>query len=73
MGRYLPFTDYLILGDHGKKYKDKVYLDEYYPDLKSIILHSENVFLVQDNMKYYLDRECEIYSHPQNYIYFLGK
>ena len=73
MGRYLPFTDYLILGDHGKKYKDKVYLDEYYPDLKSIILHSENVFLVQDNMKYYLDRECEIYSHPQDYIYFLGK
>lgn len=73
MGRYLPFTDYLILGNHGKKYKDKIYFDEYYPDLKAIILHSENVFLVQDNMKYYIDRECEIYSHPQDYIYFLGK
>ncbi len=73
MGKYLPFTDYLILGDHGKKYTNRVYLDEYYPDLKSIILHSENLYLMQDNMKYYLDRECEIYSHPQDYIYFLGK
>lgn len=73
ISRYFPFTDYLILGEHGKKYKETVYFDEYYPDLKNIILHSENIFLMQDNMQYYLDRDCTIYSHPKDIIYFIDK
>ena len=68
--RYMSLTDHLILGDHGKKYKDKIYISEYYEDLDSIILHSENVFLLQDNMRYYLEKECNILSHPDTFVYF---
>lgn len=71
--KYLPFTDHLILGDHGKKYKDKIYIEECYDDIDSMILHSENVFLVQKNMQFYLDNGCDIYSHPEEYVYFVGK
>ncbi len=70
---YFDFTDHLILGDHGKKYKDKIYLEESYSDLDTLILHSENVFLKQDNMLHLLSRGCKIYSHPKDIIYFSGK
>ena len=69
----ISLSDHLILGDHGKKYKSRIYIEECYPDLDSIIIHSDNVFLKQDNMQYYLDRYCNIYSQPEKIIYFLGK
>ena len=71
--RCISLSDHLILGDHGKKYKSKIYVEECYPDLDSIIIHSDNLFLKQDNMQYYLDRGCKIYSQPEDIIYFLGK
>lgn len=69
----IELSDHLILGDHGKKYKSKVYIEDCYSDLDSIIIHSDNVFLKQENMQYYLDGDCNIYSHPEDVIYFIGK
>ncbi len=68
--RYISLTDHLILGEHGKKYKDRVDITECYDDLDSIIIHSANVFLTQNNMKYYLERNCNILSHPISVIYY---
>ena len=51
----ISLTDHLILGDHGKKYKEKIYLSEEYPDLENIIINSDNIFLTQDSMQYYMD------------------
>ena len=67
--KYLSLSDHVILGDHGKKYKDKVYIDESFSDLDSLIIHSDNLFLKQDNMKFYLDRGCKILSHPEDVVY----
>ena len=66
---YISLSDYLILGEHGKKYKDKLYLDECYQNLSGIIIHSDNVFLKQENMKFLSERGCKIYSHPKEIIY----
>ena len=71
--KYLPLTDHLILGDHGKKYKDKIYIADCYEDLNSIVIHSDNIFLKQNNMQYYIEKGCEIFSHPNNIIYYVGK
>ena len=71
--RYISLSDHLILGDHGKKYKEKIFLTDCHADLDSIIIHSDNVFLTQGSMQYYLDKCCNIYSHPENIIYFQGK
>ena len=67
--KYLSLSDHVILGDHGKKYKEKVYLTEASPTLDSLIIHSDNIFLMQSNMQYYLDRGCSILSHPSEVIY----
>ena len=70
MMKYLSLSDYIILGEHGKKYKEKVYIDNCFEDLDTIVIHSANVFLMQENMQYFLDNNCEIYSHPKEIIYF---
>ncbi len=64
-------TDYLILGDHGKKYKERIYLTECYDDLDALVIHSDNIFLKQNNMKYLQEKGCDIYSHPEQIIYFV--
>lgn len=69
--KYASLSDYIILGDHGKKYKDKTYLEECYEDLDGLVIHSENIFLKQHNMQYYIDNGCGIWSHPEEIIYFL--
>ena len=69
--KYISLTDHLILGNHGKKYKTKIYLDECYADLDSIVIHSENVFLRQENMQYFIDKGCRIYSHPDESVYYI--
>ena len=71
--KYIAMTDHLILGDHGKKYKSKIYLSECYADLDDIIIHSENVFLKQENMMFFVDKGCNIFTHPDEVIYFTGK
>ena len=68
--RYISLSDHVILGEHGKKYKNRIYLSETYEDLDSLIIQSENVFLLQNNMQFYLDKGSNIYSQPKNIIYF---
>lgn len=69
----ITYSDHIIFGEHGKKYKNKVYINDILPDLNNIILHSENVFLKQNNMQYFIDNGCKIYSHPKEIIYLKGK
>ena len=71
--KYATFSDYIILGDHGKKYKDRIYLEECFEDLDGIVIHSDNFFLKQENMQYFIDNGCTIWSHPENIIYFLSE
>ena len=66
---YLSLSDFLILGDHGKKYKERVYITESYPELRGLIINSDNVFLKQENMQYFLDNGCIILSHPADVVY----
>ena len=68
--KYLSLSDYVILGDHGKKLKTKVYINGKYEDLDAIVMHSDNIFLNQENMSYLIEKGCEIYSHPSDIIYF---
>lgn len=68
--KYMALSDYIILGDHGQKYKKEIYLNERWDDLDAIVLHSENVFLNQDKLTYYTEKGCKIYSHPEEIIYF---
>lgn len=69
--RYISLSDHVILGEHGKKYKSRIYLSETYEDLDSLIIQSENVFLLQNNMQFFLDKGSNIYSQPENIIYFV--
>ncbi len=66
---YISMSDHIILGEHGRKYKDRVYLTECYEDLDSLIINSSNVFLVQENLQYFYDRGCNIQSHPTDFVY----
>lgn len=70
MREYIYSSEYVILGDHGKKYKYKIYLDGPFENTKTVILHSNDVFLTQENMQILIDKGCEIYSHPDKIIYF---
>lgn len=67
---YISLSDFIILGDHGKKYKENIYIDGCFADMNAIVLHSDKIFLTQKSMKYYLDLGCDIYSHPKEIIYF---
>ena len=68
--KYISLSDHVIFGEHGKQYKTRVYLSESYADLDTIVINSDNIFLLQSNMQFYLDQRCEIYSQPENIIYF---
>ena len=71
--KYISISDHVILGEHGKKYKKPIYIIDCLEDLDNIVMHSENVFIKQKNMQYFIDKGCNIYSHPSEIIYFVGK
>ena len=71
MSKYIGVSDVVILGKHGKQYKNKVYITECYPDIDTLVFNSTNVFLKQNNMKYYMDRGCGLYSHHDGILYFV--
>ena len=39
ISKYLKLTDHLILGDHGKKYKNKIYIEDKYNDLSILDIY----------------------------------
>ena len=71
MEKYIGISDVVILGKHGKQYKKQVYITECYPDIDTLVFNSTNVFLKQNNMQYYMDRGCGLYSHVDEIIYFV--
>ena len=70
INRCISLSDYVIFGEHGKKYGSKMYIDKCFEDIDGIIINGENVFLTQESMKYYSDKECVILSHPKDVVYF---
>lgn len=64
MMNYLNCADQVILGTHGKKYKNKLFLTERNSNLTRLILSSSNVFLTQELMEEYVKNGCDILSHP---------
>lgn len=70
MKKHISESTAVIFGDHGQKYKNNVYLDEFYKSVEYIILHSDKMYLKQENMKQYEDNDCIIKSHPNDLIYF---
>ena len=64
MYNYIKCADRVIFGCHGKKYKNRIYLDERYPRLSGVIINSTNVFLTQSAMEEYEKNGCDVISHP---------
>ena len=64
MLNYISTADQVILGEHGKKYKTKIYLTEKNPKLTRLIINSSNVFLTQELMREYVENGCDVISHP---------
>ncbi len=54
----------LIFGSYGKKYSEKIYIDETYESAKNIILSGDSLFLTQDAYRKYEENGCNIISHP---------
>ena len=69
MENYISESDVVILGEHGKKYKNKTYMYDYYKDLESLIINSENLFLTQSVMQKYTENGCTVTAHPKDEIY----
>lgn len=65
----ISLSDYIIFGEHGKKYTSKIYFEDSFADLDGIIIQGDNIFLKQENMEFYLNNDCKIYSHPSDIIY----
>ena len=55
------------LTDQQKEIFEK--FNDCYSELTTIVINGENIFLRQENMQFYLDNGCEIYSHPEEVIY----
>lgn len=60
----LEEADALIFGAHGKKYKDIIYMNNVYNRTKTLILAGDGLYLTQNSYKTYIEKGCEIYSHP---------
>ncbi len=70
MKEHISDSDVVVFGDHGQKYKSAVYLEEYYESIDYMVLHSQNLFLLQENMRLYEENGCKISSHPYDILYF---
>lgn len=70
MKEHISDSDIVVFGDHGQKYKSAVYLEEYYESIDYMVLHSQNLFLLQENMRLYEENGCKISSHPYDILYF---
>ncbi len=69
MRSYLAETDTLILGEHGKKYKNRIYLYDFYDSIDNFIINSENIFLTQYSMQKYIENGCTVIAHPNEAFY----
>ena len=61
---FLKCSDQAVLGCHGKKYKNKLFLPETYTNLSHLIINSSNLFVTQGHMEEYKKNGCEVFSHP---------
>ena len=69
MRSYIADSDALILGEHGKKYKNKIYLYDFYDSIDNFIINSANIFLTQYSMQKYIENGCTVIAHPLDVIY----
>ena len=57
-------SDAVIFGSYGKKHKDPYYINDNFKSLKKIVIDTDGVYIKQENMLYYVENGCEVYSHP---------
>ncbi|MBE6532502.1 MAG: ComEC/Rec2 family competence protein [Ruminococcaceae bacterium] len=69
MENYIAESNTVIFGEHGKKYKEKLYLYDYHKSIDNLIINSENLFLSQLSMQKYMDGGASVISNPQKEIY----
>ena len=62
---YMACSDQIIFGEHGKKYKNKIYFTGSESSAKRMIFGSSNLFLTQSAMMQQTEKGCEILSHPE--------
>ena len=68
---YLSISDYIILGEHGKKQKPEFSFDECYEDLDCIVVHTLNITLTNKAKQFYFSNNCDIYIDPVGTVYFM--
>ena len=54
----------VILGSHGKSYKEPIYTNYIFKSARAVILCSDKLFIHQDAIEKYTKYGCKIYSHP---------
>ena len=60
----------IIFGAHGKNYKIGYYFEAEYEMVENIICNSTNLAIPQETTRYYIEKGCEIYSHPSWFVLF---
>ncbi len=58
----------VIFGAHGKKYKLNTYFEAEYTFPENLIFSSRNLSIPPDTLKYYIEKGCEIHSHPKEFV-----
>ncbi len=69
MLKHISNSDTVILGEHGKKYKNRIYLYDFYDSIDNLIVNSQNVFLTQSALRKYIENGCNVTAHPEEEIY----
>lgn len=72
MYSYISKSDTVILGEHGKKYKERIYICDFYDRIKNLIVNSSNVFLTQTSIQKYLYNGCVITSQPNDEVIIIN-
>ena len=60
----------IIFGAHGKNHKIGDYFEAEYEKVEKIICNSQNLAIPQETARYYIEKGCEIYSHPSWFVLF---
>ena len=64
----ISLSDFVIFGNHGKKYKDPVYIDSYFSKVKAFVVESENLLFDEDVIDEY-NSSCGFSTNSGSVIY----
>ena len=67
----LSNSDCIIFGMHGKKYKEKIVLEEYFNKADRIVINSDNLTISDYYTDMFINNGCDIIISPDNSISIL--